>query len=1109
VFRTKRTSNVGSVPIGTERITVAAEGAPASAAVSGQSTRVSSERSGTPFDSVERRFHELRELGRGGMGRVFEASDAVLERTVAIKQTLTGSSDVRRFAREARVNAKLEHPGIVPVYEAGRQSDGTAFYVMRKINGRSLEELSAGASTIGDRLALLPAFIAAADAAAYAHSKAIIHRDIKPNNILTGDFGETLLIDWGLARELGSSDDESEELLRSSYTSAQATTLTNVGAVFGTPGFISPEQARGDKVDARSDVYSLGATLYFLLTARCLFQEATSSQHMISLAAAGAEPALIAFAPEVSPVLITILKKAIHVESALRYQNAGELAEDLRRFLSGRLITSHRYSASQRLSRFVRRFRTAIVAAMLAFLAVLIVGGGAIVSVVRQRDRATAAESATKDLFERMLVERSASQVKTNPTLAIATLKQLSSTSQYWQKAKLTALEAKFSGTTNGIAVAQERINALAINQTQTRIASTSLDGTLYIHDLLSNRSQQVLRTTESLYCPSWIGDRIIYCSKLGVHIVDADGGNPRLLMAIANIDTVIIGADHKTIYVKNNDKTASAVTVDGAVRNLVEGAERVEISNTETVAFIKQRSLEVPNHKFSLPIGNDKDLPLIALSPDGKRVAFATQTSVTEIELDGPTQPTQTWELSAPWSLEYSGSRLFVSNSLGTHVLGNSGLQTIGNRTYNVVDLGSRYLLRPSDQLKIWDPINGVTDIGPVGTGSIQAIAAGDNFVAFAGDNTIAYLRPDEVLPIAKSLGNCSVAGITKGKMYEWCENRTLFATDIGPRNAGTRDESRHLVFALQTQDPHSFAQFFVDGDTGVLFDIENKNLSLFAMETDLKTELKTPYYQNKIVNYIHQRDPAAKTVVLLPLAVVLVSRLTKEQSQMAVVSNEDVSCVHLSVSGDWLLLGNRSGKLSRINTNSFAEQTTQTEVAVTCAVSNDGNIWFSTASGALYRWSTIDSMPKALPMTAVEKVATTSSNGVVARLSGGVVASLDVAGVEQSRTSAGRESTISYDPPWISQIRTNEYEVRDYLSGGKLQISTMQRPVQALIQEGQLVLRFASLTRDQGSHVKMYSIGTPSSSEEIASWVHQMSNAVVDLKDGDGATLVFPKRQ
>ena len=214
----------------------------------------------------EQRYRLGAELGRGGMGRVVEAFDTQLGRTVALKEVLprgTGKID-RRFEREVQITARLEHPSIVPLYDAGTMPDGRPFYVMRKVTGRPLDELITRAADLEERLALLPNLLAAMDAIAHAHKRGVIHRDLKPGNILVGDNGETIVIDWGLAKVLGESDTDPGEAM----VAPQDSLKTLAGAVFGTPGFMAPEQARGEDLGAQADVFALGATLYQLLVGR-------------------------------------------------------------------------------------------------------------------------------------------------------------------------------------------------------------------------------------------------------------------------------------------------------------------------------------------------------------------------------------------------------------------------------------------------------------------------------------------------------------------------------------------------------------------------------------------------------------------------------------------------------------------------------------------------------------------------------------------------------------------------------------------------------------------------------------------------------------------------
>ena len=216
----------------------------------------------------------IRELGRGGMGRVSVAFEQRMQRLVAVKELLRPGADAaERFAREALVTARLQHPAIVPVYEAGRWPSGQPFYAMKLLTGRPLGDLIRECQSVEERLALVHHLLPIADAVAYAHQKNVLHRDLKPDNIVVGDFGETVVIDWGLAKLLDGppdpvaplefkADPESEQ----SQTPRPPSSGTRAGTRMGTPGYASPEQASGAHIDERTDVYALGAILYQILT---------------------------------------------------------------------------------------------------------------------------------------------------------------------------------------------------------------------------------------------------------------------------------------------------------------------------------------------------------------------------------------------------------------------------------------------------------------------------------------------------------------------------------------------------------------------------------------------------------------------------------------------------------------------------------------------------------------------------------------------------------------------------------------------------------------------------------------------------------------------------
>src|SRR5512139_3939666 len=263
----------------------------------------------------QERYQIGSELGRGGMGRVVEAFDIQLGRVVALKEVLpkAGVASARRFEREVALTAKLEHPSIVPLYDSGTTQDGRPYYVMRRVSGRPLDELMLRSRKLDERLALLPAVQSAIDAVAHAHRRGVIHRDLKPANILVGDLGETIVIDWGLAKVVGEDDDPAT---RDSLPSDSL--QTQMGSVFGTPGFMAPEQARGDEMGTGGDVYALGATLYQLL-AGTPPHSGNSATAVIEKTLKHQMKPLAEIAPGAPAELVTIVNKALSMEPEHRY----------------------------------------------------------------------------------------------------------------------------------------------------------------------------------------------------------------------------------------------------------------------------------------------------------------------------------------------------------------------------------------------------------------------------------------------------------------------------------------------------------------------------------------------------------------------------------------------------------------------------------------------------------------------------------------------------------------------------------------------------------------------------------------------------------------------
>jgi serine/threonine protein kinase len=304
-----------------------------------------------------------REIGRGGMGRVFAGRDLRLQRPIAIKMLRVQDAGLAsRFEREVMLGARLQHPGVVPVYDAGFWPSGEPFLVMKLVLGQSLARVIRDADTRADRLALLPHVMAAADAVAYAHDQGIVHRDLKPTNILVGAFGETLVVDWGLAKDLRAHAAASELAPPADASAVPAGEAAS--GVVGTPSYMPPEQAAGHPVDPRADVYALGAILYFLLSSTPPRPPSGAPEER-----AGRPVPLTALEPRLPADLVAIVDKAMAVAPEGRYPSAFELAEDLKRFQAGQLVGARHYSPVSRLARFATRHPIVVAATAAAALA--------------------------------------------------------------------------------------------------------------------------------------------------------------------------------------------------------------------------------------------------------------------------------------------------------------------------------------------------------------------------------------------------------------------------------------------------------------------------------------------------------------------------------------------------------------------------------------------------------------------------------------------------------------------------------------------------------------------------------------------------------------------
>jgi predicted Ser/Thr protein kinase len=318
-----------------------------------------------PAEANASRYELISELGRGGMGTVYLARDTALDREVALK-VLDADADgdrapdptiAARLAQEAHILGRLEHPGIVPVHDFGRLADGRLFYAMKRVRGERLDRW-VGDVDLHARLAVL---LRICEAVSFAHAHGVIHRDLKPENVMIGQFGEVLVLDWGIARLLdpataaaattadtGAADAPGLASAFAAGTQRPLVPIVNTahGTIVGTPAYMAPEQARGDvaAVDQRSDIYALGAMLREM----------------------AGEPAASAGA------LRAIVDKACADRPADRYQTARDFAADVSRFVSGAAVHARREPPLDRVKRLVWRYRTPLLLILTYLLARLL-----------------------------------------------------------------------------------------------------------------------------------------------------------------------------------------------------------------------------------------------------------------------------------------------------------------------------------------------------------------------------------------------------------------------------------------------------------------------------------------------------------------------------------------------------------------------------------------------------------------------------------------------------------------------------------------------------------------------------------------------------------------
>ena len=492
--------------------------------------------------AIDRGDYEiLAPFAEGGIGRILRARDRHLERQVALKELRTRSQGAEeRFVREALLTARLQHPGIVPIYEAGRWPSGEPFYAMKLVAGRPLSERIHEAQTLDQRLALLPHVLAVAQTMGYAHSQRVIHRDLKPENVLLGEYGETVVIDWGLAKDLSIPEPTRApppprpgERATSTGSSGRrrvgtSKSLTLDGAVMGTPAYMPPEQAYGDPVDERADVYAIGAILYHLIAGEPPYDGDTPVDILVKVTSVEPVP-IEERQPGIPRELATILRKAMAERPEDRYPTAKELADDLRRFQAGQLVAAHHYSRGERLRRLLRRYRAPLGVGAIALVLLGLLGAVSLARIFAARDAAEAARGEAERRADELALEHARSAAETEPARALELLAQLRDKSQ-WQRLRTIAADARAHGLATALVGHRAGISRVVFSPDGRYLVTTSDDCSARIWDLETRESRPLVGHRDEVWRAAFSpdGSRLATTSRdASLRIWDVATGAP------------------------------------------------------------------------------------------------------------------------------------------------------------------------------------------------------------------------------------------------------------------------------------------------------------------------------------------------------------------------------------------------------------------------------------------------------------------------------------------------------------------------------------------------------------------------------------------------------
>jgi len=469
-----------------------------------------------PDPTTTKRYERGPEIARGGLGRVMSALDRTLQRKVAIKELHERTEHGRRrFVREGLTTARLQHPAIVPVLDAGTWEGGDPFLVMKLLEGSTLSEELSERRTTDARLALIPNLLAVADALGYAHEQGIVHRDVKPSNIMIGTHGETVLLDWGIAHDASATALETDGWGRGPEPTADGSTeesLTVVGSVTGTVRYMSPEQARGEPATPAFDVYSLGVTIASVLAGERPF-DALDHDDIVARVRAG-DTEIPTLPPEVPADLAAIVAKAT-APVGERCSHAGLIADDLRKFIAGKLVSARHYTLRQLVARWIRRHRLLLAIVGVATAVVIAVGVVAVRSVVHERNRAVTERAAAETRERELVLLQARSNLRTDPTATLAWLARYPTTAPRQDEVLAMVDEAEGRGVARHVFRPASRTRD-AVWLPEGSLISGHQDGSLLRTDAARGDQRQAAALARSVVFVRAVGSAVVALDQGG-----------------------------------------------------------------------------------------------------------------------------------------------------------------------------------------------------------------------------------------------------------------------------------------------------------------------------------------------------------------------------------------------------------------------------------------------------------------------------------------------------------------------------------------------------------------------------------------------------------------